>query len=335
MITNTLNKPKHFLSLTDFSASQIQHMLELSTMLQHTNEPVLKNKHVLFIFEKPSLRTVLGTEVAINQLGGHVIHTKPEIMLSKGKDVPFSSREAMKDTIMNVAQWCEAIFARVYDHATLTEMAAISPIPVVNALCEKHHPMQALADLLTIQNTFGTDTPVTLTFVGDANNVAHSLFEGMLKLGHSVKFTGPEAYSFKPDAVAHFNALAALHGGSFAQSVNPEEVLPGSDIVYTDTFISMGEEHLAEEKLAHFFPYQVNEKMMQTAGPDTMFMHCQPAHRGVEVTDAVMDHPSSLIQLQAKNRMISSKGLFAALLSPEHGFETAQISEKTAEATTL
>ncbi len=335
MNTITKNNTQHFLSLTDFSASEIQHMLDLSRSLQESNEPVLKNKHVLFIFEKPSLRTVLGTEVAINQLGGHVIHTKPEIMLSKGKDVPFSSREAMKDTIMNVAQWCEAIFARVYDHATLTEMAAISPIPVVNALCEKHHPMQALADLLTIQETFGTETPVTLTFVGDANNVAHSLFEGMLKLGHSVRFTGPEAYSFKAEAVVHFEALAASHGGSFMQSADPSDMLPGSDIVYTDTFISMGEEHLAEEKLAHFFPYQVNEKMMQTAGPDALFMHCQPAHRGVEVTDEVMDHPSSLIQLQAKNRMVSSKGLFAALLSPDCSFESASKPEKATEAITL
>ncbi len=305
----------HLLSLKDYSPAQVQLMLDTSEYLQNGGKTPLKDKHILFIFEKPSLRTVLGTEVAINQLGGHVIHTQPEIMLSKGKDVEFSCRESMKDTIMNVAQWCDAIFARVYSHTTLSEIAAISPIPVVNALCEKYHPMQALADVLTIRQQFGTGNPVTLTFVGDANNVACSLFEAMLKLGYSVRFTGPESYYWSEADLAGFNELAETHGGSFEHSPNPEEVLPGSDVVYTDTFISMGEEHLAAEKLGHFHGYQVNENLMSIAGPEAYFMHCQPAHRGVEVTDAVIDHERSLVKKQAFNRMVSSKGVFATLLN--------------------
>lgn len=318
----------HLLSLKDYSPAQIQLILDTSEYMQNSNETPLKDKHILFIFEKPSLRTVLGTEVAINQLGGHVIHTQPEIMLSKGKDVEFSCRESMKDTIMNVAQWCDAIFARVYSHTTLSEMAAISPIPVVNALCEKYHPMQALADMLTIRQQFGTGNPVKLTFVGDANNVARSLFEVLLKMGYSVGFTGPEPYYWSDTDLALFNNLADTYGSSFEHSTHPEMILPGSDVVYTDTFISMGEEHLTAEKLGHFHGYQVNEKLMSIAGPQAYFMHCQPAHRGVEVTDAVLDHERSLVKKQAFNRMVSSKGVFTTLLTgkpsaddqPEHAF---------------
>ncbi len=316
----------HLLSLKDFSPAQIQLMLDTSEILQNGNETPLKDKHILFIFEKPSLRTVLGTEVAINQLGGHVIHTQPEIMLSQGKNVEFSSRESMKDTIMNVAQWCDAIFARVYSHETLSEMAAISPIPVINALCEKYHPMQAIADVLTIRQQFGVGNSAKITFVGDANNVAGSLFEALLKLGYSVAFTGPESYYWSEADLAGFNKLAAAYSGSFEHSTNPNDVLPGSDVVYTDTFISMGEEHLTAEKLGHFHGYQVNEEMMSIAGPQAYFMHCQPAHRGVEVTGAVLDHERSLVKKQAFNRMVSAKGVFASLLSgklsdadqPEH-----------------
>lgn len=308
---------KHLLSLENFTPDEITGILDLSGELHFSGEPILKNKHVLFVFEKPSLRTLLGTEVAINQLGGHVIHTQPEIMLSKGKDVQFSCRESLKDTIMNVSQWCDAIFARVFSHDTLQEMAGISPIPVVNGLCEKFHPMQALADVLTIRQHFGTSGKITLTFIGDANNVARSLFGCLLKLGHNVRWAGPEKYSWDTAEIHHFNQLAKWFGGGFECSFHPEEVLPGSDIVYTDTFVSMGEEHLGEEKLSHFFGYQVNAEMMAMAGKDAVFMHCQPAHRGVEVTDDVLDHPKSLVKKQAHNRMVSSKGVFAALISPK------------------
>ncbi|MFW6347872.1 MAG: ornithine carbamoyltransferase, partial [Cyclonatronaceae bacterium] len=168
--------------------------------------------------------------------------------------------------------------------------------------------------IFTIQQHFGADKPITLSFVGDANNVAQSLFEGLLKLGHEVRFAGPKAYGWSAKQAAHFEALAKAYGGAFLQSETPEDVLPGSDIIYTDTFVSMGEEHLSEQKLRHFFGYQVDEAMLDTAGPETYFMHCQPAHRGVEVSDAVLDHERSLVKQQARNRMVSSKGVFAALV---------------------
>ncbi len=306
---------KHLLNLKSLTAHEIQSILDLSAELNETNEKVLVDKHILFVFEKPSLRTVLGTEVAINQLGGHVIHTQPEIMLSKGKNVEYSCREALQDTIMNVAQWCDAIFARVFSHDTLSNMAAMSSIPVVNALCEKYHPMQALADILTIQQTFSKYEKPTLTFVGDANNVAYSLFEGLLKLGYAVRFTGPKKYYWNDSQIAYFEHLASKNGTEFIHSVNPEKVLPGSDIVYTDTFVSMGEELVAAEKIAHFHGYQVNEQLMSLTGKSSAFMHCQPAHRGVEVTNEVMDGTNSLIKQQAYNRMVTSKGVFASLIS--------------------
>ncbi len=305
----------HFLSLTGLLPDELNNLLDSATELQQSGEQVLFNKHVLFVFEKPSLRTVLGTEVAVNQLGGHVIHAKPEIMLSPGKNVEYSSRESVKDTIRNVSQWCDSIFARVYSHKTLTEMATVSPIPVVNALCETYHPMQAMADLLTIREYFGTDEKIALTFIGDANNVARSLFEGLLTLGHDVRFAGPDSCSWKPEEILYFEKLALSYGGQFTCSSRPEEVLPGAQVVYTDTFVSMGEEHLAAEKLGFFHGYQVDAAMMAQAEPEAVFMHCQPAHRGVEVTSEVLDAPCSLVMKQAFNRMVSAKGVFARLIA--------------------
>lgn len=308
----------HLLTIGSLDPDQIQSILDLSLELNKSSQQVLKSKNIAFVFEKPSLRTKTGTEVAINHLGGNVINIEADLMLSNGKAVPFSCRESLYDAMKNVSQWCDAIFARVYSHTTLEKMSQYGDIPVVNALCDLHHPMQALADLLTLQQKFGKDEKLTITWVGDANNVAFSLAEIVLMFGHTFKFAGPENYFWPEDKLSYFALLAVEYGGKFIQTTDPGEAVSGADALYTDTFISMGQEHLYEEKIRHFKPYQVNENLFSKAKSDAGFMHCLPAHRGVEVTDAVIDHPNSWVYDQAKNRMIVSKGVFATLLAEKN-----------------
>jgi ornithine carbamoyltransferase len=307
----------HLLTIGELEPNLIQSILDLSLELEESGETILKGKNVGFVFEKPSLRTKIGTEVAINQLGGDVVKIEADLLLANGKAVPFTCRESLYDAMMNVSQWCDAVFARVYSHNTLEKMKQYGTIPVVNALCNLHHPMQALADLLTLQQKYGKEQKLTISFVGDANNVAFSLTEIGLKMGHKVFFSGPEKYSWDDERQNYFNLLSEQYGGEFFSTTDPSETVCNADVIYTDTFVSMGEEHLFEEKIRHFQPYQVNEKLFSKAKSTTGFMHCLPAHRGYEVTDEVIDHPNSWVYQQAKNRMIVSKGVFAMLLDKD------------------
>lgn len=308
----------HLLTIGVLQPDQIQYILNLSSELQKTPKPVLKTKNIAFVFEKPSLRTKTGTEVAINHLEGNVVNIEADLILSSGKAVPFSCRESLQDAMINVSQWCDAVFARVYSHSTLKKMADYGSIPIVNALCDQHHPMQALADLFTLQQHFGKDQKLTISYVGDANNVAFSLIEIALMFGHEIRFSCPEDYMWPAEAKNYFSLLAVQHGGTYVQTEDPAEAVFNADAVYTDTFISMGEEHLYDEKIRHFQPYQVNENLFSKAKSTAGFMHCLPAHRGVEVTDGVIDHPNSWVYEQAKNRMIVSKGVFATLLADDY-----------------
>lgn len=326
----------HLLTIGELDPVQVQAILDLSLDLHEHSPQLLKGKNIAFVFEKPSLRTKVGAEVAINHLGGNVVDVDGNLMFSSGKAVPFSFRESLYDAMKNVSQWCDAIFARVYSHSTLEKMKEYGDMPVINALCDQHHPMQALADLLTIQQNFGTDEKISLTFVGDANNVAFSLTEILLYFGHNIAFSGPKAHSWDDDKLKYFNLLSIDHGGSFTVKDDPNEAVFNADVVYTDTFISMGQEHLYEEKMKHFEGYQVNMDLFSQAKPDAGFMHCLPAHRGVEVTDDVIDHKNSWVYQQAKNRMIVSKGVFTSLLYPEllTGEETIESIETKHQLTT-
>lgn len=316
---------KDLLTITDFTPGQLQDFIDLSGILQKEPRSVLAGKNVLFVFEKPSLRTKIGTEAAINHLAGRVIHADPRVVLEFDNN-PFGCRESLSDTIRNISLWCDAIFARVFHHESLEKMAAEADIPIINALCDRHHPMQALADLYTIQQNFGRERKVTVTFVGDANNVARSLIQIGLMFGHHMRFAGPENYFWTPEEIARFEELAREYGGTFAATTDAREGVRDSDVIYTDSFISMGEENVLEQKLLHFTGYQVNEELMAEAGSDAVFMHCLPAHRGIEVTDAVLDHPNSWVHKQSRNRMIVSKGVFARLISrSEKGDELSSL----------
>lgn len=296
---------KKLLTITELNKKQIEDILSLSLELQNNPKDILKGKNIVFAFEKPSLRTKVGTEVAINHLGGSVLHVDTE---------NFFGRESIKDTVKNVCGWCDAVFARVFSHQTLLDIDSFSTIPTINALCDKHHPMQALADLLTLQEKFGNDK-ITVTFVGDANNVAFSLFEILLKFGHEIRFGGPKDYFFSEDQQNYLKKLAKENSGKALFTYDPIEAVNGADAVYADTFISMGEEDVFDEKMKHFSAYQVNKELFSHAKKDAFFMHCLPAHRGVEVTDEVIDSKNSLVYDQSKNRMVVSKGVFAKLLA--------------------
>lgn len=315
----------HFLTIGGNTRDVLHHILQQSKYL-HGNPSIktLDGRNILFCFEKPSLRTKIGTEVAINQLGGRVLHISPDAFLG-GKvmhpdelaGVVPEEREALKDTVKNVSQWCDAIFARVFRHQTLTTLATFSDIPVVNALCDGHHPMQALADLFTIWEKLGEGHQLTISFVGDANNVAWSLIEIGLIFGYEMRFAGPERYYWNGAQLAHFSELASRYGGTFTHTLDPAEAVREADVVYTDAFISMGEEQVYAEKLHHFDAYQVDETLFSQAPAHAGFMHCLPAHRGVEATDEVLDHSNSWIYDQARNRMVVSKGVFTTLLTDQ------------------
>jgi len=298
---------KNLLKITDLNKKQIQNIFDLSIDLHKKPKNILKGKNILFAFEKPSLRTKVATEAAINSLGGNVIHIEVDNF--------FDKRESLVDTVQNVNEWCDAIFARVFSHDTLTKIENLSKIPIINALCDQHHPMQALADLLTVQAQFGKTKKIICAYIGDANNVAFSLFEIMLKFGHEVRFAGPEKYSFSKDKIEYFQDLAKQNKTQAIFSTNPTDIIKNANVVYTDTFVSMGEEKSYKQKIKHFKNYQINKKLFLQADEKAIFMHCLPAYRGIEVTEDVIDGANSQIYAQAKNRMVVSKGVFAKLLT--------------------
>lgn len=336
-----MQKPvQHLLKISDLKTPEnIQKILDLSIDMQKNPKKYalyLQGKNILFSFEKPSLRTKVGTEVAINQLHGNVIDINPENFLNgaqafapetkDGKKTEKADiREPLQDTSECVNQWCDGIFARVFSHSTLENLAEFSKIPVINALCDKHHPMQALADLLTVQEILeksgDKNKKIKICFVGDANNVAFSLFEIFLMMGHECSFAGPEKYSFSPENEKYLQDIAEKFTGSSEKIhfyTDAKKAIQNADFVYADTFISMGEEHIYDEKIAEFSEFQINSKLLEFSGKHTekkiKFMHCLPAHRGEEVSPEVIDNPDiSLIYQQAKNRMVVSKGVFGWL----------------------
>ena len=297
----------HLLRVSDLSKEEIESIFVKSLELDRAwSIADLAWKNILFVFEKPSLRTRVATEVAINSLGANVICVDPS---------NFFWREEMKDVMNNVSSWCDGVFARVFSHGSLEEMKWFSQIPIVNALSDTHHPMQALADLLTIWWKFWRDKKIVCSFVGDANNVTFSLFEILLLFGHEVRLVCPEKYCFSQDDLDYFWVLASENWWKFDVFHDVNEWVVNADIIYTDTFISMWEEDTADEKIKFFTDYQVNEDVIYHTGKKSYFMHCLPAHRGEEVTNEVIDSEVSLVYEQARNRMVVSKWVFHKLLS--------------------
>jgi ornithine carbamoyltransferase len=267
---------------------------------------VLRNKHIALIFEKPSLRTRVTFEVGIQSMGGFVVfldHTQARL----------GERESIPDVARNLEQWVQGIVARVYEQRVLEEMAANISIPMVNALSDKFHPCQALADFFTLEEKFGSVKGLKLAYVGDGNNVCHSLLYLAARLGVHIRVATPANYAPDADVIADAKRAAKETRAKIELFTDPPEAVDACQAVYTDSWTSMGFE--AEEKVRRqvFKQYQVNRKLMEQAAPGAVFMHCLPAHRGAEVTDEVLDAPYSVVLQQSENRMYVQKAILHAL----------------------
>ena len=268
----------------------------------------LRGKHIALIFEKPSLRTRVTFEVGIQSMGGFVVfldHTQARL----------GERESIPDVARNLQCWVQGIVARVYEQRVLEEMAQNISIPVINALSDKFHPCQALADFLTLEEKFGSLKGLKLAYVGDGNNVSNSLIYLAARLGVNLRIATPASYAPPQDVLADAKRVAKETRAKIELFTNPAEAVEGTQAVYTDSWTSMGFE--AEEKMRRqvFKPYQVNRKLMEQAGPGALFMHCLPAHRGQEVTDEVLDGPNSVVLQQSENRMYVQKAILHALFT--------------------
>jgi len=268
----------------------------------------LRGKTVAMIFQKPSTRTRVSFESAVSELGGHPINLSwNEMQLGRG--------ETISDTARVLDRYVDVIMARVFSHHDLEQLAEFAEAPVVNGLSDKAHPCQILADLMTLKQYKRRLEGLKLSYVGDGNNVCNSLLVGCAKTGVSISVASPEGYRPDPNAVKFAKEAAQESGAHIEVTSDPVGAVENSDAVYTDTFVSMGMEKEKEERERIFIPrFQVNEELFARAKPDAIFMHCLPAHRGEEVTDAVIDGPRSAVWDQAENRLHSSKGVLSLIV---------------------
>ena len=267
---------------------------------------VLAGKSVVALFEKPSLRTRVSFDIGINRLGGHMVYLDSQ----SGK---LAGREDAVDMAANLACWADAIVARVFSHSTLEQFSAASKVPVVNALCDKYHPCQALADYLTVFERFGKTQGLTMAYIGDGNNVTHSLLIAGALLGCNQVVVTPEGHECDAEIVAHAKKLAEQTGATIVESYDVSAA-NGADVIYADTWLSMGDETPLADIKAKFMPYQVNEALMESTGASYV-MHCQPAHRDLEITGSLIDSDKSLLMQQAENRMHGQNAILTQLLS--------------------
>lgn len=304
-------KGRDFLTLRDFSADEILEILKLAKKVKGSRNMfrgALDGRGVAMIFEKPSTRTRISFEMAVSELGGTPIYLRPmEMQLKRG--------ESLADTARVLSRYVSLIMARVYEYETLVDLAKWAEIPVVNGLSNINHPLQTLADLLTIWERFGRFREVKIAWVGDGDNVCNSLLVGATKLGLNVAVATPKGYEPNKEFVDEALKEAERSGSSIEFYEDPVEAVSGADVVMTDTFVSMGMEAEAEKRLKIFLPkYQVTADLMKHAKPDAIFMHPLPAHRGQEVSAEVIDGERSAVWDQAENRLHTSKALLLMLL---------------------
>jgi len=302
---------RDLVSMGDLSGEEIRTILELAAQikrerLSRRTHAVLQGRSIALVFEKPSLRTRVTFEVAMHELGGFSVYLG-------AAEIGLGQRETVGDVARNLSRWVDGIVARTFAHRTVEELASSAQVPVVNALSDREHPCQVLADLLTIQEKFGTFRGVTVAWVGDGNNVCHSLLLGGAKVGLTVRVATPEGYAPDPAIVAAAREEARRTGAEIQLVHRPAEAVRGAHVVYTDVWTSMGQEAEREERRRAFVGFQVNRDLL-AASPDALVMHCLPAHRGEEITDEVLDGPQSVVLDQAENRLHAQKALLALLL---------------------
>ncbi|HUN22894.1 MAG TPA: ornithine carbamoyltransferase [Anaerolineales bacterium] len=303
---------QHFLDITDFSRADLEDLLQLAVELKREhfaggNRPVLRGKVLAMVFQKPSLRTRVSFDMGMRHLGGDALYLSPaEIGLGK--------RESVADVARVLSGYCQAIMARVFQHEHILQLAQYASVPVINGLSDASHPCQALADVLTIQEKFGKVEGLTVTFVGDGNNVARSLMQACVILGANFRIATPPGYEMAESDLENARKFATA-GATVSAFIDPIPAVENADVLYTDVWTSMGQEAETAQRLQVFPPYQLNSALVSHASRDAQVLHCLPAHRGEEITDEVADGRHSWLFPQAENRMHAQKAVLHQLLA--------------------
>jgi len=303
---------RDFLAVSDYTSADIQNMLDLAIQLkkeynQGKNKPILQGKTMAMVFQKPSLRTRVSFDMAMRHLGGDALYLSPA-------EIGLGQRESIADVSRVLSGYVDLIMARVFDHAHILELAKWCSIPVINGLSDYNHPCQAMADALTIQEEFGSLKGLHVTYVGDGNNVAVSLMHVCAQLGAHYTLATPEGYDVDPKAIEIGRKLAASSGSTITSLRDPHAAVKNAQVIYTDTWTSMGQEAESKKRELVFPPYQVNEALVTEADQKAIVLHCLPAHRGQEITDAVADGSHSRLFPQAHNRLHAQKAVVATIL---------------------
>jgi ornithine carbamoyltransferase len=306
---------KDFISISDFSSGELENILTISKNLKREllsggNSPILKGKVLGMIFQKPSLRTRVSFDMAMRHLGGDALYLSPN-------EIGLGKRESISDVARVLSGYVDALMARVFQHEHVLQLAKFSSIPVINGLSDYNHPCQAMADMFTIQEYFQQIKGLNIAYIGDGNNVAVSLLHISIKLGANFIIACPENYDLNRSALELGRMIAKETGSSIKETRDPHAAVKDAQVIYTDTWTSMGQEEEAKEREKVFPPYQVNSQLVAEADKDVIVMHCLPAHRGQEITDEVADGPHSAIFPQAHNRLHAQKGILVHLFGKE------------------
>ncbi len=302
---------KDFISINSCPVTLLKELLRLSSKLKELyksggNDICLGGKTVAMLFEKPSLRTRISFEVAMTELGGSTIYVRPEDIGGIGK------REPVKDIARVLSRYVDGIVVRTFEHQTIVELAEFATVPVINALTDRLHPCQAMADVLTISEHFKQLEGIKIAFIGDGNNVARSLSAACAKFGMKMVIASPVGYELDDESIAEANKIAA---DSVRQTNNPAEAAKDADVIYTDTWVSMGQENEKRKRIEAFAGFQVNSELVKLAPAGVKIMHCLPAYRGFEITDEVAESENSIMFDQAENRLHFQRALLKKLLS--------------------
>jgi len=303
---------RDILCLQDFTREELETILKTAEMMKIWNKigkphRVLEGKTLAMIFQKPSTRTRISFEIGIYQLGGYGLYLNAQ-------DLQLRRGETIADTARVLSRYVDGIMARVFDHQDVVDLAKYGSVPVINGLSDFSHPCQALADYMTIKEKKGRIEGIKVVYVGDGNNVCHSLMIAGTKLGANVVVATPEGYEPDAKVIKWAEENAAESGGSFELLHDPVQAVKDADVIYTDVWASMGQEAEAEERRKIFMPFQVNKDLVKHAKKDYIFMHCLPAHRGEEVTDDVVDSPNSVVFDEAENRLHAQKAAMALVM---------------------
>lgn len=301
---------KHFISLSDWSKDDLERLLNLAVELKAEwrtggNPPLLAGKVLAMVFQKPSLRTRVSFEMAMKHLGGDAMMLGPS-------EIGLGKRESIGDVARVLSGYVQGIMARVFEHEHVVELARYASVPVINGLSDDRHPCQALADILTIHERFGSLQGLKFAFVGDGNNVAASSLIACAKYGLDFAIAAPPGYALDKAVLDEARGISDIRIETFLE---PEDAVRDADVIYTDTWVSMGQEDEVAARLALFGPYQVNADLLKLAKPTAIVLHCLPAHRGQEITDEVADGPQSRIFPQAENRLHAQKAILVDLMA--------------------